>query len=135
MGHRREKRQLEHLAEESESGVSSATAREHVRVIEDHAAAGEVFALNNWGRATTTYKGASIDHPRCGPNADWLYRQNTHPLVSGHRDSRGWRDPHAPRHGWSRDRRSKALLLTARFSGLSPVPEDAHFVGATALDL
>jgi hypothetical protein len=38
MGHRREKRQLEHLAEESASGVSSATAREHVRVIEDQAA-------------------------------------------------------------------------------------------------
>jgi hypothetical protein len=33
----REKRQLEHLAEESEHGVSPATARRHVRVIEDQA--------------------------------------------------------------------------------------------------
>jgi hypothetical protein len=36
---RREKRQLEHLAEQSERGVSPATARRHVRVIEDHDAA------------------------------------------------------------------------------------------------
>ena len=34
---RREKRQLEHLAEESEHGMSPATARRHVRVIEDQA--------------------------------------------------------------------------------------------------
>ena len=34
---RREKRQLEHLAEESERGESPGTARRHVRVIEDQA--------------------------------------------------------------------------------------------------
>jgi hypothetical protein len=34
----REKRQLEHLAEESERGVSPVTARRHVKVIEDQAA-------------------------------------------------------------------------------------------------
>jgi hypothetical protein len=32
-----EKRKLEHLAEESEHGVSPATARKHVRVLEDQA--------------------------------------------------------------------------------------------------
>src|ERR1039457_958359 len=98
-----------------------------------------VLHRNNWGwlghpTKDTLQKRSVNDHPRRCPNADWLYRQNTHPLVSGHRGSRGWCDTHAPRHGRSRNRRSKALLLTTRRLA-SPVPEDAHFVGTATFDL
>ena len=86
------------------------------------------------GRTRSNLQRSMKDHPRRCPNADWIHRQDTHPLVSWHRGSRGWCDTHAPRHGRSRDRRSKALLLTTRRLA-SPVPEDAHFVGTPTPNL
>jgi hypothetical protein len=64
------------------------------------------------GRDEPTHKGVHPnDHPRCCLNADWVYRQNTHPLVIGYLACGHRSHPHAPGHGWTRDRRTKALLL------------------------